>query len=239
MNIVLLGYGRMGREIEKIALTENHNIVAKITRQSNEKTFVDGLKDADVAIDFSIAESAPRLIAMALKHKIPVVSGTTGWSSKMEDINQLCLEEKGAFLYASNFSIGVNVFFEINRKLAQVMGNHSVYNPTIEEIHHVHKLDAPSGTAITLAEDILEKHEIKTKWTLSEKNHLPNELTIESKRENEVSGTHIVSYNSPIDTIEIKHIAHNRTGFAQGALLAATWIIGKEGTFTMKDVLDL
>ena len=217
MKIAILGYGKMGKTIEQLALKRGHDIVFKIS----SKNKVDNIDffDVDVSIDFSTPSSAYNNINASLLQSTPVVSGTTGWLEKRSIINQLAVDNKTAFLYASNFSIGVNLFFELNKNLAKLMKNHDEYQAKIKEIHHIHKLDAPSGTAITLAE------------------HLNDNVRIESERESEVPGTHIVSYESEIDYIEIKHKALNRQGFALGAILAAEWVAGKKGVFSMSDML--
>ena len=217
MKIAILGYGKMGKTIEQLALKRGHEIVVKTT----SKNKVDNIdfSDVDVSIDFSTPSSAYNNINASLLQSTPVVSGTTGWLEKRSIINQLAVDNKTAFLYASNFSIGVNLFFELNKNLAKLMKNHDEYQAKIKEIHHIHKLDAPSGTAITLAE------------------HLNDNVRIESERESEVPGTHIVSYESEIDYIEIKHKALNRQGFALGAILAAEWVASKKGVFSMSDML--
>lgn len=232
MNIALLGYGRMGKEIEKIAINRGHEIVVI---KNNEKK-VD-ITLADVAIDFSLPSSAFENISNCLLNKIPVVSGTTGWLDNYEKAINICKENNGAFIYASNFSIGVNLFFELNKQLAKMMNQFSTYNIEIEEIHHTKKLDAPSGTAITLAEGIIENSD-KKEWELSKKSN-SNTIPITAKRIPEVPGTHSILYSSEVDSIEIKHTAHNRKGFALGAVIAAEWLIGKSGVFSMKDVLNI
>jgi 4-hydroxy-tetrahydrodipicolinate reductase len=232
MKIALLGYGKMGKEIEKIALERGHEIVLKKTSAS---TF-EGLSKADVAIDFSIPTVAVENISTCLNQNIPVICGTTGWLNRYDEIISLCRTKNGAFLYGSNFSLGVNLFFEINTYLAKLMSNFKEYNVVMEEIHHTQKLDAPSGTAITLADGIIENSEY-TSWTLE--NPSDKEIVIEAKRIENVPGTHSVIYNSTIDSIEIKHVAHNRQGFALGAVIASEWILDKKGIFSMKDVLNL
>lgn len=232
MKIALLGYGRMGKEIEKEALKRGHKIVIK----SNGKEKY-SITDADVAIDFSVPSSAFDNISDCINNNIPVVSGTTGWLENYENIINLCHQKNGAFIYASNFSLGVNIFFEINKKLAKMMNPQKQYKVSIEEIHHTKKLDAPSGTAITLAEGIINNSN-KTKWT-QEKNSAKETILIEAIRTPKVPGTHTVMYSSEIDDIEIKHTAHNRKGFALGAVVAAEWLIDKNGVFTMKDVLNI
>lgn len=233
MKIALLGYGRMGKTIEQIALDKGHEIVLKVGK--NTKNY--DITLADVAIDFSIPSVAFENIANCLNNNIPVVSGTTGWLDKFNDVTALCKEKKGSFIYASNFSIGVNVFFKLNEYLAKIIAHLNNYQVSIEEIHHTKKLDKPSGTAITLVEDIL-KHSSKDNWSLNVTNN-KNEIPIVSKRIPDVPGTHAIKYESAEDTIEIKHTAHNRNGFALGAIIAAEWLVDKTGVFTMKDVLDL
>ncbi len=232
MKIALLGYGKMGKVIEEIALSRGHEIVL---RKDNHDTF-EGIENADVAIDFSVPSAAVLNITTALEKNIPIISGTTGWLEEYDNMVDLCKEKNGAFIYGSNFSLGVNLFFELNKYLSQLMFPFGQYQTSMEEIHHTQKLDAPSGTAISLAKDIIENTNF-TNWTLN--NAGSNELKIVALREDKVPGTHTVIYHSPEDTIEIKHTAHNRNGFAQGAVIAAEWIVGKKGIFTMKDVLGL
>ncbi|MCM5663945.1 4-hydroxy-tetrahydrodipicolinate reductase [Galbibacter mesophilus] len=232
MKIALLGYGKMGKMIEQIAISRGHEIVAKVDENTKDLD----ITQADVAIDFSIPTVAFQNITLCLENKVPVISGTTGWLDKYQDAVELCEKNDGAFIYASNFSLGVNIFFQLNEYLASMMKNLSQYNISMEEIHHTQKLDAPSGTAITLAEGIL-KNTDKTGWQLDNANE--NEIPIKALREPEVPGTHSISYDSEVDRIEIKHTAHNREGFALGAVIASEWIIGKTGIFSMKDVLNL
>ena len=232
MKIALLGYGKMGQVIEKIALQRGHEIVL---RKSIEDSF-DGLEHADVAIDFSAPDAAVENISTALKIGIPVISGTTGWLSEYDNMVQLCTEKNTAFISSSNFSLGVNIFFELNEYLAKIMSKFDDYKVGIEEIHHTQKLDSPSGTAISLANGIIKNGNYEN-WTLE--NPMSNEIVIDAKRIENVPGTHNVSYNSNVDLIEIKHLAHNREGFALGAVIAAEWILGKKGVFTMKDVLNI
>jgi 4-hydroxy-tetrahydrodipicolinate reductase len=232
MKIALFGYGKMGKMIEKIALERGHTIVAKIEVDTLNVNF----SDMDVAIDFSMPKAAFDNISNCIKNRVPVVSGTTGWLDQYEKAVSLCNEEKGAFIYASNFSLGVNVFFELNAYLSRMMHNLKQYQISMEEIHHTQKLDAPSGTAITLAEDIIANSSYK-QWKLSEKEK--DAITITSKREGNIPGTHVVNYTSQVDSIEIKHTAHNRKGFALGAVIAAEWLYKKEGVYSMKDVLGL
>ncbi|QXP74214.1 4-hydroxy-tetrahydrodipicolinate reductase [Tenacibaculum sp. AHE15PA] len=232
MKIALLGYGRMGKEIEKIALQRGHEIVIK---SSGKDTY--DITKADIAIDFSVPDSAYNNISNCIENNIPVISGTTGWLDKYESITALCNEKKGAFIYASNFSLGVTIFFELNKQLAKMMDTLNTYNVSIEEIHHTKKLDAPSGTAITLADGIVANSS-KENWELATKTSEKN-IPITAVRTPDVPGTHTVSYQSDIDTIAIKHTAHNRHGFALGAVIAAEWLVHKTGVYTMRDVLNL
>lgn len=233
MKIALFGYGKMGKVIEKNAIERGHEIVLKI--EQGDASY--NLKIADVAIDFSTPTAAVSNITEAINCQIPVVCGTTGWLEAFESIKSLCHTKNGAFLYASNFSLGMNLFFELNRKLAQVMKPYGEYSMGIEEIHHTQKQDAPSGTAITLAEDAIKESEY-TGWSLG-KSLDPKQIGIEAKRIENIPGTHSVSYDSKIDSIEIKHIAKNREGFGLGAVIAAEWLVGKTGVFSMKDVLNI
>ncbi|PCE64830.1 4-hydroxy-tetrahydrodipicolinate reductase [Sediminicola luteus] len=231
MKIALLGYGRMGKMIEGIALDRGHSIVAKI---DNNDPFE--LNGAEVAIDFSTPDAAFGNLTKCFAQGVPVICGTTGWLDRFDEAVANCSKHDGGFIYASNFSLGVNLFFELNKKLAQMMQPQKDYKTSLTEIHHIHKLDAPSGTGITLAEGVLA-HSDKENWSLDGK--VAEDLPIYSIREGEVPGTHTVTYESKVDTIEITHEAHNREGFALGAVVAAEWIIGKTGIFTMKDVLGL
>ena len=233
MKVALLGYGKMGKIIEQIALSRGHEIVIKATKDTKYN-----LTDADVAIDFSVPSAAVNNISNGLKNNVPVVSGTTGWLDNYEAMVKLCNEHQGAFLYASNFSLGVNIFFELNSYLAKIMSSFEQYKVTIEEIHHTQKLDKPSGTAITLAQGIIKEHAHYTDWEL-DKNQANHSVPVFAKRLPEVPGTHTISYSSAVDTIAISHEAHNREGFALGAVLAAEWILGKKGVFSMKDVLNI
>ncbi len=232
MRIALLGYGRMGKSIESIALERHHTISLKAT--SNTAAF--DFSNTDVAIDFSLPSTATSNIKKALDAGIPIISGTTGWLEDYDTIVDYCNSKNGTFLYASNFSLGVNIFFEINNKLSQLMAKVDGYTTEIQEIHHTKKLDAPSGTAITLAEQIIGNSNYKN-WTLDEAQK--DEIHIEAKRIPEVPGTHEITYNSEIDSINIKHTAHSRQGFALGAVIAAEWIANKKGIFTMRDVLKI
>ncbi|MHC5353465.1 4-hydroxy-tetrahydrodipicolinate reductase [Myroides sp. LJL115] len=232
MKIALLGYGRMGQIIERIALERGHQIVLK----KHSKNSFEGLEDADVAIDFSLPQVAVENIKTALDYNVPVICGTTGWLDHYQEIIAYVEQKNGAFIYASNFSIGVNIFFELNQYLAKMMNHLDQYNVDLQEIHHTKKLDAPSGTAITIAEGIIANTKYNN-WTMQEP--LDKEISITSIREGNVPGTHIVDYNSEIDQIQIKHTAHNREGFALGAVVAAEWIFQKKGVFTMSDVLNI
>ena len=232
MKIALLGYGKMGKVIERIALERGHKIVLK---KDHDSSF-EGLENADVAIDFSVPDSAVENISACLNKGIPVISGTTGWLTDYPKMVELCNAKNGSFIYGSNFSLGVNVFFELNEYLAKMMGNLKQYNVSMEEIHHTQKLDAPSGTAITLAEGVI-KHTDYANWTLE--TPISNEIHIEAKRIENIPGTHSIFYDSEVDQIEIKHTAHSREGFALGAVIAAEWLVGKKGVFTMRDVLGL
>ena len=232
MKIALLGYGKMGKVIEKIAQERGHEIILR----KDESTSFEGLSNADVAIDFSVPTAAVSNISACINAGIPVISGTTGWLENYHQMVKLCEEKNAAFLYGSNFSLGVNLFFELNDYLARMMSKFKEYKVSMEEIHHTQKLDKPSGTAISLAYSIIN-HSDKNNWTIE--NPTEDDLFIDVKRTENVPGTHSVTYNSDVDFIEIKHVAHNREGFALGAIIAAEWIIGKKGVFTMKDVLDL
>ena len=229
MKIALIGYGKMGKEIEKISLARGHEVIFKIDKDSNIKN----ISGAEVAINFCTPETALQNIELGLKSSIPVVSGTTGWLSDLNKIQELSKKLNISFLYSSNFSLGVNLFFDLNKKLAEIMKKHDQYDLNIEETHHIQKVDKPSGTAITLAEGIIEKGKYNN-WSMdNEKKSIP----IESKRIDNVPGTHMVNYSSELDSIEIKHIAKNRTGFALGAVIAAEWIVDKRGVFEMSDVI--
>ncbi len=233
MKIALLGYGKMGKVIERIALERGHEIVLR----KEEFNTYEGLENADVAIDFSVPMAAVKNISTAFNHGVPVVCGTTGWLEQYDEVVKLCAAKNGAFIYGSNFSLGVNLFFELNNYLAKMMAKFSsVYKVSMEEIHHTQKLDSPSGTAISLAKGVIENSAYDS-WT--EETAAKNQIHIDAKRIENVPGTHSVYYRSDVDFIEIKHEAHNREGFALGAVLAAEWIVGKKGVFSMKDVLDL
>ena len=238
MKIALIGYGKMGKAIEEVAIKNGHEIILKISSQNISDFNFENLQLADVAIEFTNPHSAVDNLKKCFDANVPVVCGSTGWLNKWQEIENYCTEKNGALLFASNFSVGVNIFFELNKKLAALMNNRPEYNISIEEIHHTQKKDAPSGTAITLAEGILNNNHNKEKWVLGEtENNV--ELSITSKRIDPAPGTHIINYNSSIDSIEIKHTAHNRIGFASGAVIAASFIREKKGIFGMKDVLSI
>lgn len=237
MKIALLGYGKMGKVIEKIALERGHQIVLK---KGSDSSF-EGLLNADAAIDFSIPSVAVTNISECLNNSMPVVCGTTGWLADYDKMVALCNEKNGSFIYGSNFSLGVNIFFELNSYLAKMMTNLKQYNVSMEEIHHTQKLDAPSGTAISLANGIIDNSNY-TGWLLAKdttSTQTEQQIPIVAKRIENVPGTHSIYYDSNVDQIEIKHTAHNREGFALGAVIAAEWLVGKKGVFTMKDVLEL
>ncbi len=236
MKIALIGYGKMGKAIEEIAVQKGHSIVLTIDLDNLDELNASNLSKADVAIEFTGPHSAFGNVMKCLEAGIPLVCGSTGWLDKYDEAKQFCEDHHGAFVYASNFSIGVNIFFELNKKLASLMKPHPGYEPSLIEIHHTQKKDAPSGTAITLAEQILEALPGKKTWV----NHIsdnPEELEIISERIDPAPGTHKVRYSSPIDDIEIIHTAHTRKGFAYGAVLAAEFIQNKKGVFSMKEVL--
>lgn len=231
MKIALVGYGKMGKIIDEIATRRNHEIVARLNESPNSEN----LNKADVVIEFSNPEVAFNNIKTCLENKIPVICGTTGWLDSKPEIEKIAAENNTAFLYGSNFSLGVNLFFALNEKLADLMKNFPEYHVQLEEIHHTHKKDAPSGTAISLAEGIIKNDQRFEGWKLDETKE--NELGIFAIREDEVPGTHSVFYRSEVDEIEIKHTAYSRNGFALGAVIAAEWIQGKTGNFSMNDVL--
>lgn len=238
LKIAIIGYGKMGKTIESIALERGHTVDLKIDIESLGDFTKKRLQQCDVAIEFTGPHSARENILKCLDAGIPVVSGSTGWLAEWAAVENVCKEKNGSFLYASNFSVGVNIFFELNKKLAQLMKGHTDYAVTMEEIHHTQKKDAPSGTAITLAEQIMHEIADKKKWVNNETTD-PAELSIISKREDPAPGTHSIKYSSAIDDIEIIHTAHSRQGFALGAVLAAEYIYNRKGIFAMKDVLNL
>lgn len=244
MKIALLGYGKMGRIIEEFALDRGHDVVLKITSSNQNELTVENLQKADVVIDFSTPATVLSNIGKCFEADVPVVVGTTGWYGKLQELKNACETGNKCMLYGSNFSIGVNVFFHVNKILARIMNRYPQYDVLVEEIHHTEKLDAPSGTAITIAEGILEGVERKREWVNdlvgdnSEVIPKPEQLLIESHRLEEVPGTHTVIYSSEVDDLEFKHKAHSRAGFARGAVLAAEWLQGKRGFYSVKDIFD-
>ncbi|MGZ5189843.1 MAG: 4-hydroxy-tetrahydrodipicolinate reductase [Flavisolibacter sp.] len=238
MKIAIIGYGKMGHMIEGIALERGHEIAMKINIENTEDFNKENIAKADVAIEFTGPDSAYEDVKKCLEFGIPVVSGSTGWNNKLDEMKKYAKEKNGSFLHASNFSIGVNIFFEVNKLLARLMAEQPSYNVSLKEIHHTQKLDAPSGTAVTLAEQVLQQITSKKKWVNSETSNV-TELSIISERIDPAPGTHEVKYSSDIDDIQIIHTAHNRKGFALGAVLAAEYIWNKKGVFTMQNVLNL
>lgn len=226
----------MGKTIEQLALAKGYEIVLKVDNQNALTWTNEELKNADVAIEFTQPESAIQNITRCFECGVPVISGTTGWVEKMEEVNEICKKQDGGFFYASNFSVGVNLFFKLNKILAKMMEAYDSYDISLEEIHHTQKLDAPSGTAITLAEGLLENISRKSNWVKESANQ-KNELPIFSKRVEKVPGTHSISYDSKMDSIEIKHTAHSRLGFAKGALMASEWMKGRKGIYGMEDLI--
>ncbi len=233
MNIALLGYGKMGKTIEQIALKRGHKIVLTVDKDDEGYD----ITKADVAIDFSIPMVAFQNISNCINNGVPVISGTTGWLEHFDKAVSMCHEKQGAFIYASNFSLGVNIFFELNKTLAKMMSALNQYHVSMEEIHHTQKLDAPSGTAISLANGIIANNNNYEAWKLDEATE--KTIPITAKRIADVPGTHTVTYQSDVDTISIEHVAHTREGFALGAVIAAEWLVGKTGVFTMNDVLNI
>jgi len=238
MKIALIGYGKMGKAIEVIAQERGHEVVLKIDEHNQDQFNKEHIAKADVAIEFTGPHTAYDNIIKLLEFGIPVISGSTGWLDKMDTVKQLCAEKGGSFIYASNFSVGVNLFFELNKKLAALMHPHKEYKVVLEEIHHTQKRDAPSGTAITLAEGVMETYEELDRW-VNDVEPQKDELLIVSKRIDPAAGTHTINYTSDIDDITITHTAHNRKGFALGAVVAAEFLKDKKGIFTMKEVLGL
>ncbi|GGE09593.1 MULTISPECIES: 4-hydroxy-tetrahydrodipicolinate reductase [Sphingobacterium] len=244
MKIVLLGYGKMGQLIERFAMKRGHEVVLIIDERNRNSITPEDLEDADMAIDFSTPHAALENISLCFESNLPLVVGTTGWYEHLDEVKETCLEADQSFLYGSNFSIGVNIFFHINKMLAKAINPYKQYDVQVEEIHHIHKLDAPSGTAITIAEGILENNDEKKTWVNSVEGSgeevIPkgNELLIESLRIEEVPGTHTVLYSSEVDQIELKHTAHSREGFALGAVIAAEWLLGKKGFYQVTEMFD-
>lgn len=244
MKIVLLGYGKMGQQIEQFAQKRGHEIQLIVDKENRESITAEDLQNADVAIDFSEPAAAINNISLCFEANLPIVVGTTGWYEHLDEIKSVCEEAAQSLLYGSNFSIGVNVFFHVNRMLAKAMAPYKQYDVQVEEIHHIHKLDSPSGTAITIAEGILDGIDDKSKWInnlVGEGEELvpkAEELLIESHRIDEVPGTHTVLYSSEVDQIEFKHTAHSRAGFALGAVIAAEWLQGKKGFYQVTEMFD-
>lgn len=244
MKIALLGYGKMGQIIEKFAVERGHEIVLKITIDNQAELTRENLKHAEVAIDFSTPDAVLGNIDVCFDAQVPVVVGTTGWYGKLQEVKNDCNSSNNALLYGSNFSIGVNLFFKLNKTLAKLMNNYPAYEVQVDEIHHTQKLDSPSGTAITLAEGILENLDRKKEWmnelvgTDIEIFPKPDQLLIESHRIENIPGTHTVIYSSEVDDIEIKHTAHSRAGFALGAVVAAEWLKDKRGFFSITDIFE-
>src|SRR5690606_17965422 len=244
MKVVILGYGKMGQLIEKFAMKRGHEIFLIIDKDNRESISASDIAGADVAIDFSEPAAALDNIHLCFEANLPIVVGTTGWYDHLDEIKSICEDENQTMLYGSNFSIGVNVFFHVNRLLAKAISPYKQYDVQVEEIHHIHKLDAPSGTAITIAEGIIDNNDVKKTWvnqvvgSEEEVVNKPNELLIESLRIEEVPGTHTVLYSSEVDQIEFKHTAHNRDGFALGAVVAAEWLYGKKGFYQVTEIFD-
>jgi 4-hydroxy-tetrahydrodipicolinate reductase len=247
MNIALLGYGKMGKIIEKIATDRKHDIVLKVDYNNLEDLTVENLKKADVAIEFSTPDSVLGNIAKCFEAGVPIVIGTTGWYGQLQQIKDECVSTNNALLYATNFSVGVNVFFHLNKVLAKMMNKYPYYDVQVEEIHHTQKLDSPSGTAMTIAEGIIDNLDSKSEWVnvlepesgnAIDDNVKTNQVLIESLRIDSIPGTHTVIYDSEVDSIEFKHTAHNRNGFALGAVLAAEWIQHKKGFFSAADMFN-
>ncbi|MEO7211225.1 4-hydroxy-tetrahydrodipicolinate reductase [Mucilaginibacter sp.] len=246
MKIALLGYGKMGKIIEGIALSRQHEIVLKIDKDNQHDLTVENLQKADVAIEFSTPGTVLDNIATCFSAGVPVVVGTTGWHNMMASVKANCEEGGNTLLYATNFSVGVNIFFHVNKILAKLMNNYPYYDVQVEEIHHLQKLDSPSGTAITIAEGIIDNLDSKDAWvnlltnapTADDNSVAADELLIESHRIDSVPGTHTVIYDSEVDSIEFKHTAHNRNGFALGAVLAAEWVQDKKGFYSVEDMFN-
>jgi len=247
LKIALLGYGKMGKAVEKIALSKNHEIIYKVNLENAYDFMPISLQYVDVAIDFSMPSAAVENILKCFEAKVPIIVGTTGWYDQFEMIKEKCLTEGQAMVYSSNFSVGVNIFFKLNKILAKMMSEQPDYNVMIEEIHHTEKKDHPSGTALSLAKQLLAENKNKTEWkgrllyneNMPSQSAKPHELLIESKRVADVTGDHTVRYESIIDEIEITHRAKSRYGFAKGAIMAAEWIQGKKGIYTIDDILEL
>jgi 4-hydroxy-tetrahydrodipicolinate reductase len=237
MNLAIIGYGKMGEQIEKIALERKHNILVRNDSEWDWEKYADKLNEADAALEFSTPNAVLANIEKCFQHQIPVVVGTTGWYGHLQEVKNRCTCNNQSLLYASNFSLGVNLFFALNRLLAKMMNGRHEYDVSMEEIHHTAKKDAPSGTAITLANDIIKYLPHKESW-INEMNDNREELSIKSERIDNIIGTHIVTYSSHLDEIEIKHVSHSRKNFAIGAVKAAEWLVGKRGFFSINDMLN-
>ncbi len=238
MNIAILGYGRMGEQVEKVALERKHKIVAYIDSEKDWLKQADKLKQANVAIDFSTPDAVIGNIYKCFELNLPVVVGTTGWHQQLQEVKERCLQENQSLIYASNFSLGINLFFALNKALAKIMNGHDDYDVSIEEIHHAGKKDSPSGTAIVLANDMIKYLSGKETW-INEMNDNSSEISIKSERKSNNIGTHIVTYSSPLDIIEIKHTSLSRKNFAIGAVLSAEWLVDKKGFFNISDMLNI
>lgn len=239
MKIAIVGYGKMGKMIETIALQRGHTIACAVGTTNTDAINTPDFANADVAIDFSTPASVLHNINKCFAANIPVVVGTTGWNAQLASVTEQCVAQQQALLHASNFSVGVNVFFAINKKLAQLMQPYTDYEITMQEVHHLQKLDSPSGTGISLANDVLNNNSKYNAWSLLEDKTSTTQLAIEALRKPDVVGFHSITYQNSIDTITISHDAHTRQGFAQGAVIAAEWLVGKQGVFTMNDVLGI
>ncbi len=239
LKIALIGYGKMGREVEKTAIARGHHVIVTIDDESQWEQSAEKLSSCDIAIEFTTPDAAPGNIRKCFDANIPVVCGTTGWLNELPNISRLCHQKNQSLFWASNFSIGVNFFFKLNSELANMLAKLNGYRPRIMETHHTEKMDAPSGTAITLANDIIAARPTLSKWGDASTDLPANTLPIKSYRIENITGTHAVTYESVIDSIEIKHTAHNRSGFAEGALLAAEWLQNKKGVFSMSDLLNI
>jgi 4-hydroxy-tetrahydrodipicolinate reductase len=237
MRIALIGYGKMGKEIEKIVCERRHQISVRIRSEDRSLFDSNEFLTSDVAIEFTAPEAASDNIRLCIDKNIPVVCGTTGWYNNLKEISDYCRKKNGSLFYASNFSLGVNLFFAMNRYLARLMNNFPEYEVSVKEIHHIHKKDKPSGTALTIIDEIMQVHSGYKEWNWNKNS--PATIQVESVREGEVPGIHQVDYTSTVDKISLRHEAFNRKGFALGAVLAAEWLAGKKGVFTMKDLLNI
>jgi 4-hydroxy-tetrahydrodipicolinate reductase len=240
MNIALIGYGKMGRIIEEMAIARGHKIVGKCNSENPIESL--DFNEVDVAIEFTAPHFAVKHIEHCIDNRTPIVVGTTAWNDQLPQVTEYVVQNDGSLLYASNFSVGVNIFFDINRRLSKLMNNYPAYSPSIEEIHHKEKVDAPSGTAISLANDILIENENISSWIHNEEtppDTKKHQIAVTSHREEGVPGTHKILYSSEIDSIELVHTAHNRKGFALGSIIAAEWLLGKQGIYTMQDVINI